>query len=327
LYLEKENMKIEILGTESLGVRGLSCFVETKNRKILIDPGIALGYIRHKLLPHPFQIAIDERIQKKITDRWQKATDIIISHFHGDHTPLVDANPYQLNIKRVDGLNPNVRIWTKDASHLSPVEKKRAEFLSPILKKDFISGEGKKQGEMTFSKSIPHGEAFNNLETVMMTKIEDDDVFVHAPDIQLLNNESISQILYWEPNIVLAGGPPFYLFKLSQEQIKRAWHNAIKLSQKVDILILDHHLMRSYEGVRWLKHLSSETGRKVICGADFMKKPRMLLEAKRKSLYRDMPVPQGWHEAYAKGEVNTDHYWNLAKKLYKHLRFNDYYND
>jgi len=320
-------MKIKILGTESLGVRGLSCFVETKSHKILIDPGIALGYIRHKLLPHPFQIAIDERIQKKIIDRWQKATDIIISHFHGDHTPLVDANPYQLNIKRVDGLNPNVRIWTKDASHLSPVEKKRAESLSLILKKDFISGEGKKQGEVTFSKSMPHGEAFNNLETVMMTKIKEDDVFVHAPDIQLLNNESISQILYWQPNIVLAGGPPLYLSKLSKDQVERAWYNAIKLSQKVDTLILDHHLMRSYEGVRWLKRLSSETERKIICGADFMKKPKMLLEAKRESLYKDMPVPERWHEAYAEGEVNTDYYWNLAKKLYKHLSLNDYYND
>ena len=74
-------MKIEILGTESLGVRGLCCFVETKNRKILIDPGIALGYIRHRLLPHPFQIAIDEKIQKKIIEKWIGATDIIISHF------------------------------------------------------------------------------------------------------------------------------------------------------------------------------------------------------------------------------------------------------
>jgi len=27
----------------------------------------------------------------------------------------------------------------------------------------------------------------------------------------------------------------------------------------------------------------------------------MLLEAKPKSLYKDMPAPQGWHEAYAEG--------------------------
>ena len=41
-------MNVEIIGAESLGVRGLCCFVETKDRKILIDPGVALGYVRHK---------------------------------------------------------------------------------------------------------------------------------------------------------------------------------------------------------------------------------------------------------------------------------------
>ena len=51
-------VNIEIIGAESLGVRGLCCFVETEDRNILIDPGVALGYLRHKLLPHPVQIAI-----------------------------------------------------------------------------------------------------------------------------------------------------------------------------------------------------------------------------------------------------------------------------
>ncbi|NOQ32617.1 MAG: MBL fold metallo-hydrolase, partial [Methanosarcinales archaeon] len=91
-------MNIEIIGTESLGVRGLCCFVTTAKQRILIDPGIALGYNRYGLLPHPFQAAVDERIQKTIIQRWSEATDIVISHFHGDHIPLADANPYQFNI-------------------------------------------------------------------------------------------------------------------------------------------------------------------------------------------------------------------------------------
>ncbi|MBA7716410.1 hypothetical protein ES703_125483 [subsurface metagenome] len=171
---------------------------------------------------------------------------------------------------------------------------------------------------MTFSKAVPHGKSKDNSETVMMTKLEEGkEVFVHASDIQLLNDETVSQILSWAPNIVLAGGPPLYLFKLSKNQIKGAWINAKKLACKVDILILDHHLMRSYEGLRWLKRLSLETGKKVICAADFMKRPRMLLEAKRKQLYKDIPVPEGWHEDYAKGKASTNPYWNLAKKLYR----------
>lgn len=316
-------MNIEILGTESLGVRGLCCFVKTKNRKILIDPGIALGYTRYGLLPHPLQVAVDEKIQKKIKKAWSEATDIIISHFHGDHTPLADANPYQFNIKRIAGLNPKVRIWTKDPHHLSPVEKKRAESLSFILNQKLISSEGKSQGVLTFSKPVPHGEAYGNLVTVMMTKIEEDCIFIHASDIQLLNGEAISQILSWEPDIVLAGGPPLYLYRLSENQIRRAWNNAKRLSEKVDTLILDHHLIRSHKGLKWLKHLSSETGKRVMCGADFMKKPRMLLEAKRQHLYKDMPVPKGWHELYAKGQVRTDDYWNLGKKLYESIKLID----
>lgn len=305
-------MDIEILGTESLGVRGLSCFIKTKNRKILIDPGIALGYIRHKLLPHPLQIAVDEKIQEKIIKRWKEATDIIISHFHGDHVPLTDANPYQLNLKKLIKLNQGVKIWTKNSSHFSPIEKKRAELFSSILNKDLVSAEGKEEGIMSFSEAVPHGEEKNNLETVMMTKIEEDKTFVHSSDIQLLNNESIAQILSWQPDIALVGGPPIYLNKLSESQVKKAWHNAQKLSQKIPLLILDHHLMRSYDGVKWLKDLSSAIGNKVICGADFMKKPRMFLEADREHLYKKMPVPEGWHKDYAEGKVEASYYWNLG---------------
>lgn len=308
-------MKIEILGSESLGVRGLCCFVKTKARKILIDPGIALGYSRYHLLPHPFQVAVDERIQKKIVAAWSEATDIIISHFHGDHVPLINANPFQLNIKKLIGLNPYVRIWAK-LSHLSMKEKNRATSLSLLLDKNLIKAEGQKQRTMSFSKLVPHGRGNNNFETVIMTKIEEECVFVHASDIQLLNDESVAQILSWKPDIVLAGGPPLYL-SLSKLQRERAWHNALKLTESVGTLILDHHLMRSTEGIEWLEMLSTKTKKKIICGADFMNKPRRLLEAQRKLLYQEMPVPEGWHESYAKGKVSTEYYWNLARKVYK----------
>ena len=311
-------MNIEIIATESFGVRGLCCFVKAGERKILIDPGIALGYTRYGLLPHPFQVAVDEQIQKKIVQRWFEATDIIISHFHGDHVPLADANPYQLNIRKITGLNPTVRIWAKTSDHLSLIEKKRAKLLSTILNTRLIPAENRKKGIITFSKPVPHGRKSHNLQTVIMTKIEEDSVFVHASDIQLLNDEAVSQILDWKPDIILVGGPPLYLGnRISRNLIKKAWLNAQRLSSAVDILILDHHLMRSYEGLKWIKRLSSGTKNKVICGADFMNKTRLLLEARRQRLYQDMPTPSGWHEDYARGKVNTVYYWNLAKRVYR----------
>ncbi len=36
-------MQIEIIGTESLGVRGLCCVVTTRERKVVIDPGGGAG--------------------------------------------------------------------------------------------------------------------------------------------------------------------------------------------------------------------------------------------------------------------------------------------
>jgi len=315
-------MKIEILGAESLGVRGLCCFITTEYQKILIDPGIALGYTRYKLLPHPLQVALDEKIQKKIIKAWSQATDIVISHFHGDHIPLVNANPYQLNIEKIAGLNPRAKLWAK-LSHLSPTEKKRAEPLSLILDKNLIPAEEKEHKVLRFSKAVPHGKADNNLETVMMTKIEEDCVFVHASDIQLLNNESVSQIVSWKPDIVLASGPPLYLSILSKDQIRNAWRNASRLSESVDTLIIDHHLLRDDTGIQWLRKLSSKSNKTILCGADFMNKPRRLLEAQRKHLYEQMPVPEGWHEAYGKGKVTTEYYWNLGKKYYNSIGLDD----
>ena len=314
-------MKIEIIAAESLGVRGLCCFVRTKNKKILIDPGIALGYSRHGLLPHPFQVAVDERIQKKIIRRWFESTDIIISHFHGDHVPLADANPYQLNIKKISGLNRAVRIWSKTSDHFSPIEKKRAEHLENILNTSLIPAESGKTGIITFSDPLPHGRKSHNEQTVIMTRIEENTVFVHASDIQLLNDEAVSQILNWKPDIVLAGGPPLYLGnRIAPSLIKKARLNARRLSQAIDTVILDHHLMRSYEGLKWIKRLSSNTKNKVFCGADFMKKPRLLLEARRERLYQDMPVPPGWHEDYARGRADTLSFWNKGRRVY-HLPF------
>ena len=84
----------------------------------------------------------------------------------------------------------------------------------------------------------------------------------------------------------------------------------MRLARGVETLILDHHLLRCEEGLVWLDRLSSETGHRVICAADFMGQPRRLLEARRAQLYDKMPVPEGWHKAYARGEVDTQPYRN-----------------
>jgi hypothetical protein len=38
----------------------------------------------------------------------------------------------------------------------------------------------------------------------------------------------------------------------------------------VDTLILDHHLLRSAEGEKWLASLCAAAGKQVLCAADYM---------------------------------------------------------
>jgi predicted metallo-beta-lactamase superfamily hydrolase len=292
-------------------VRGLCCVVEVGGRLIVIDPGLALGYQRGGLLPHPAQVAIGEQVRGRIITGLKGATDVVMSHFHGDHVPLPNANPYQLKAQRVASLCSSVRLWAKGPEGLSPRMERRRTSLGEILGRELPNAERKREGPLSFSPPVPHGKPHTRLGTVMMTRIQGENtVFVHASDIQLLDDQAVSLILDWRPDIALVGGPPLYLPKLRPEQRSEAWRNAKRLANHLDTLILDHHLLRCEEGLSWLDRLSSETGHRVICAADFVGRPRCLLEAQRVQLYEKMPVPDGWHEAYAHGNVDTRQYRN-----------------
>lgn len=86
-------MQIEILGCESFGARSLACVVKTDERKIVIDPGVALARLRSGLSPHPVEVAAASRIRKKLLLALEGATDIVISHYHGDHMPMKAEDP------------------------------------------------------------------------------------------------------------------------------------------------------------------------------------------------------------------------------------------
>ena len=304
-------MNIEILGSESLGVRGLSCVVETGSRKIVIDPGVALGYKRHGLLPHPFQVAVGSEVRRKIVRALEDCTDIVISHFHGDHIPLVNANPYQLPARAVSRSFQKPLLWCKCQDGVSPLMTKRCRDLSKVLGRKFPCSEGRRSRPLSFSSSMPHGEARGPLGGVMMTRVEEsEEAFVHASDIQLLERSPIEQILAWKPDVVLVSGPPLYLQHLSSRKRKKARENALILAKEVPVLILDHHLLRNEAGYRFLEDLSASAGHKVFCAADYMGRRCLPLEAWRQRLYRDMPVPEGWHTAYSQGKLNTDAYRN-----------------
>jgi hypothetical protein len=313
-------MNISILGTESLGVRGLSCVVTTGAQRILIDPGIALGYMRHGLLPHPFQIARGEQIRKSIINQLHMATDIVLSHFHGDHIPLLRANPFQLGMPEVAGQLAKVTIHAPGEKELPGGMLQRRIDLEMTAGHEIPDASGLSQGPMRFSLPVFHGPHASRQGKVMMTRISDQGTtFVHASDIQLLDETAIDTILDWHPDIVLASGPPLYLHRLAPSVEQDAWSHAVHLANNVDTLILDHHLLRSDAGIVWLDRLRQTTGRHILCAAQFMHTEPCFLEAWREKLYAEMPVPEGWHTAYACGETDTSAYqkwqgWDLTSE-------------
>jgi predicted metallo-beta-lactamase superfamily hydrolase len=301
-----ENVQIEILGCESFGARSLACVVNTDERKIVIDPGVALARLRSGLFPHPVEVAAAVRIRDKILFALEGATDIVISHYHGDHMPMKAEDPYQLPVEALPSLE-GVNLWCKGPEKISSLSARRRKELSDFLGFPLPASEGKSSGSMDFSSPVPHGVRDKGFGMVMMTRISgENEVFVHTSDIQLLDRETVHKVLAWKPTIVFASGPPLYLAHRIPEIGKEAFKNALLLARSVDTLILDHHLLRSFEGYEWLKELAGKVETSVLSAAEFMGKEPELLEAQRKTLYEKLPVPSGWHEAYAKNKTGIE---------------------
>ena len=109
--------------------------------------------------------------------------------------------------------------------------------------------------------------------------------------------------------------------KYPETQIKsyRTMANLGKKQATVLNEIIKHQSLTSQELARHLgwsinritgrvKELAEKVENRVLCAAEFMGKEPELLEAQRKILYEKMPVPSGWHEAYAKGKAGFEGY-------------------
>ena len=73
----------------------------------------------------------------------KSATDLVMSHFHGDPIPLPNAYPYQLSAQRVTPLCQTTRLWAKGPSHNMVL---RREAVSKVLGREPPNGEGQRDG-------------------------------------------------------------------------------------------------------------------------------------------------------------------------------------
>ncbi|MCL6465610.1 MAG: hypothetical protein K6T77_02500 [candidate division WOR-3 bacterium] len=282
-------MKIRIIGAESLGVRSMCCVVETKTRRVLIDPGVALAPRRSGLVPHKIEVGEAAAIREKILNEVKMASDVVISHFHGDHAPLLEPDPYQINLIDFVAKLGVSALWVKGRAGNTRLMDERLRHFAQLLGDRMVEGEGKDTGDVTFSLPCQHGVEGRGM--VMMTRVsEGNEVFVHGSDIQLLAEDGVEAIIAWKPDVVFVAGPPIYLSVLSKEAQNRAFINGVKLARAIGLLIVDHHLLRSETGREWLENLSARSKARVVDAATFMGLQTKLLEANRKRLYEQFPV-------------------------------------
>ncbi len=281
-------MEITFIGAESFGVRSMGTLVKTRDRLILIDPGVALAPLRFNLPPHPLELKRAEEIKHQILSLLPEITDIVISHFHGDHAPLLEPDPSQISLAEFKKRLGPARIWLKSTTGNTKLMQHRQEQFISELGSMVRTADGHNEPGLAFSPPMLHGQPGRG--TVLMTRISDGETtFVHTSDIQLLDDTAVDFVISWQPDIVFADGPPIYLKALALEMEARALENGIRLARHTKTLIIDHHLLRTETGVEWLSRIEKATGTRTISAAQWQKKEPLLLETNRCRLYTQCP--------------------------------------
>lgn len=284
-------MEITFIGAESLGVRSMCTLVKTRDRLILIDPGVALAPLRFSLPPHPLELKTAEEIRHQILSLLPEASDIIISHFHGDHAPLLEPDPSQIPISEFKKRLGQTRIWLKsNFGNTRLMQTRHEQFISEMGNLVRVA-DGYTEPGMEFSPPVLHGQQGRG--TVLMTRItETETTFVHTSDIQLLDDTAVNLIISWQPDIVFIDGPPVYLNNhMTPELASHALENGIRLARYTGTLIIDHHLLRTEAGLEWLSRIEQATNTRTVTAAQWQRREPLLLEANRRRLYTRYPVP------------------------------------
>ncbi|MFX0099184.1 MAG: hypothetical protein ACFFCS_06345 [Candidatus Hodarchaeota archaeon] len=312
-----EKIEIEILGSESMGVRSLCTKVTTPDLSILLDPGCALGPRRGHQVPHPDEYAKLHEITGKILEASRSCKYFFISHYHHDH-----FKPRQLDEMYIHTSHELFKSLFKDKvvylkslrNHIGTNQKKRGRYLKQAASKiigEFHDADYKqvKIGDtmLDFSWPVKHGEAGSNLGHVILLRVRHGkETFVFAPDVQgPVIQDTMKFFLDIPPDVAIVGGPPFYLKdKLKNFPYAKAIEFIKKLHGVIPRLVLDHHCCRSIDDYDELMEKISIGGSHEACdAATYMGQEREYLEAKRDDLYKTNP-PGEKFMAWARMDVN-----------------------
>jgi len=282
-------MKIIPLAFDSMGVRSTATWVET-DKKILIDPGAALGALRYGLPPAKIEYQRLEKFSKKICSYAKKSDIITISHYHYDHH-FPEKDFYKGKILLIkdpkDKINFSQKKRGKEFLRLQGKKPEKLEFADG---KEFEFGKTK----LKFSPPFFHGKEHSKLGYVLITSIYyQGKKLLHASDIQgPQTKDTTDWIISENPDTLILSGYPTFLmgFRTSKRNLLESNQNLIKtLSQtKVNTIILDHHLVRDLHYLNKIEEVlqvAVKLKKKAITAAEFLGQKPDFLEARRKEFY------------------------------------------
>jgi len=277
----------------------MATFIETKDVKIFIDPGVSLAPRRYGLPPHPIERDEMEKAWRDIVYYASRSDIIIITHYHFDH----------FNPKRdLEDIYGGKDIYIKDyQNYINPSQIRRSNyFLHKLdeagLRNNVVVADGKvlRYGDtvIEFSYPFPHG-VDERLGYVIMVYIEDEyNSVLYTSDVEGPSSvDATEYIIGKDPEILVLDGPPTYLInRFGGDAMEDAIANINRITLFTDNLkelIIDHHFMRDKEYSLWRdKILNTIPSRiiKVMSVAMYMGYRERLLEAYRDRLYEEYPV-------------------------------------
>lgn len=304
-------IRVSPIGAESLGTRSMCTFIETNDVRVILDPGVSLAPNRFGLPAHPREYYAIIESREAIEEKASIADVVTISHYHFDHhtpsfvdwvcnwsSPEIARKIYENKLVLLKNYKVNVnfsqrrRGWVfaktggKYANNLEAADGRTLKFGETLLR---------------FSEPIFHGSEDSSLGRVLTTTIEcEGERVVFAPDVQgPMYDAALKMIMAEKPHLLIIGGPPLYLanFRVPETQIQQGLEHLKQLAANVQLIILEHHLLRTKnwrQEAKTVFETARKTGHKVMSAAEFLGKKDNLLEASRKELFEAEPPNSGF---------------------------------
>ncbi|MEM3736487.1 MAG: hypothetical protein QXJ75_00125 [Candidatus Bathyarchaeia archaeon] len=289
-------MKVTPIAFDSLGTRSMCTLVETKDTRLLIDPGAALGPMRYGLPPHELEWDRLASHWRQIVELARSTQVLIVTHYHYDH-----YNPDD----HVEVYGGKIVLVKHPTEKINNSQKVRAAYFLGQLKKfppaklaycdgcDFTFG----RTLIRFSQPVFHGTS-SRLGYVVEVLVDEGGVkFIHSSDVEgPSQKDQVRFILQNKPDLLILDGPMSYMagYRYSFEDLEASVENMVKIVKvcPLETLVVDHHMLRDLnwrERVEKVFKVGAERGVKVVTAAEYIGITPDMLEARRSELYRRDP--------------------------------------